>query len=150
MKDIEDQIAELNNEVKARLAPSAISGVGVFAMRDIKKGERVYCKPREFKKWYSIPYGRLNELRPEVKGLILERWASIINGSEFQSPNDDAWLVLFINHSDYPNYDVTTDSALRDVRRGEELTENYRRMVNAEKVYPFLTKRSLLKKVKVE
>ena len=135
---IEEQIIELNNEVKAKLAPSPIQGIGVFAIRDIKKGERAYCRPNGFKKWYSIPYERLSELRPEIKEVILERWPAIINKSQLQSPNDDAWLLLFMNHSDNANYDPKKDIALMDIKTGEEILENYKTMPNAKEVYKFL------------
>lgn len=134
----EEQITELNCTVKARLAPSKIHGVGVFAIMDIAKGQKAYCIPRIERKWFNIPYGSLTKLLPEIRGLVLERWPSIINGSMFQSPNDDAWLILFMNHSEEPNYDPKTDTTLKDIKKGEEITEDYRQMINHEKVYHFL------------
>ena len=135
---IEEQIEELNREVKCHIAPSSIHGIGVFALRDIKKGENMHCLPNDFRKWYAVPYLRLDELRPEVKELVLRRWPAIINGSSFLSPNDDVWMISFMNHSDTPTYDVNTDSALENISAGEEVVENYRTMRNAEKIYPFL------------
>ena len=41
--DIDQQIAELNNEEKCYIAPSLIQGIGVFALRDLKAGEKLYC-----------------------------------------------------------------------------------------------------------
>ena len=35
-----EQIMELSSTVKCKLAPSNIHGIGVFAIRDIKKGEK--------------------------------------------------------------------------------------------------------------
>ena len=133
---VQQQIIELNNEVKCTLAPSFIHGVGVFAMRDIPHGERCYCAPRMIPKFYNIPLGSLNKLFPEIKELILQRWASIVNGSMFCSPNDDAHLLMFVNHSTDSNYDVVSDTALRDIRKGEELFENYKMMENWERVRP--------------
>ena len=135
---ISEQIIQLNNEVMVKLAPSEIHGVGVFAIRDIKKGERMYCNPSFVRKFYNIPFSKLNKLRPEIKSLIIERWPSLINFPYFQSPNDDAWPVLFMNHSDEQNYDYTTDCAIRDIKKGEEITENYKLMKNYEKVCLFL------------
>lgn len=136
--DINEQIRELNEEVRCHLKPSPIHGIGVFALRDIKKGERCYCFPNQFRKWYNVPYEKLDELRPEIKAIILDRWPSIINKSMFQSPNDDVWLASFINHSDHFNYDQPSDLALRDITAGEEITENYRPMKGAEQIYSFL------------
>lgn len=133
-----EQAKEINDTVWCRLGPSKIHGVGVIALRDIKAGQKLYCFPRALGKFYSIPYDKLGMLLPEIRGLVLERWASIINGSHFTSPNDDAWLILFMNHSDNPNYDPKTDCALKDIAKGEEITEDYRPMKNAEKIFDFL------------
>lgn len=134
----QEQINELNSMVKVKLAPSHIHGVGIIAIRDIRKGEKVYCEPSKHLKLYSVPYGSLKKLFPEIRELIMQRWAGIINGSMFQSPNDDQWLVLFMNHSDNPNYNKLTDTALQDIKKGEEITSNYCVMDNADKAFPDL------------
>ena len=135
---IEEQIIELNNEVRCHIRPSNIAGIGVFALRDIKRGEKCFCFPNQFRKWYAVPYDRLTELRPEIKEIVLARWPAIINGSKFQSPNDDVWLLSFMNHSSIPNYSVDTDSALRDIMVGEELFEDYRTMRRYKEIYPWI------------
>ena len=135
----EQQIAELNTEVRCTLAPSQIHGVGVFSIRDIKRGERLYCLPNLAPKFYNIPFGSLSKLFPEIKELVLARWASVVNGSIFQSPNSDAGLLFFVNHSDEDyNYDVVSDTALRDIKKGEEILEDYKVMTNWEKVYDWI------------
>ena len=136
----EQQINELNTEVRCTLAPSQIHGVGVFSIRDIKKGERLYCTPNIIPKFYNIPFGSLNKLFPEIKELVLARWASVVNGSIFQSPNSDAGLLFFVNHSskDY-NYDTVSDMALKDIPAGSEILEDYTTMTNWEKVYKWIT-----------
>ena len=133
-----EQIDFLNETVKCRLAPSPVHGIGVFAMRDIKKGDTLHCFPKHPAQWFNIPFGSMSKLLPEVKELILQRWPSIVNGSAFISPNDMMWMVTFINHADDPNYDVGTDTALRDIRKGEEIFEDYRLMDNHGMVYPWL------------
>lgn len=135
----EEQIFELNSTIKCKLAPSKIHGIGVFAIMDIKKGQKLHCIPSFTPKWYKINYASLTGLLPEIRQLILERWPSIINGSHFLSPNDMGWLVTFINHSDTPNYDVDTDCALEDIKNGDEVTEDYRLMNRYEEIYQFLT-----------
>lgn len=107
---------------------------------DIAKGQRCYCIPRMQREWYSVSYSDLNKLFPEQRELIFQRWASIVNGSLFTSPNDDAWLILFMNFSPDPNYDILTDTAIKDIPKGTELTEDYRIMKNYEKVYPWIDK----------
>jgi len=134
----EEQIAELNSQVKCVIRPSPVHGVGVFAIRDILKGERVYCRPNLYRKWYKVAYSNFNKLFPEVREVIMGRWPSVINGSLFWSPVDDAAMILFMNHSEDSNYDNVTDTVSRDVKKGEELFENYKVMENWEKVWPFL------------
>ena len=140
MSKQDDEINELNSTVRCKLAPSNIHGIGVFTLRDVKKGEHLYCIPSLPPRWYSVPYGSLSKLFSEIKELILTRWPAIINGSHFVSPNDMTWLITFMNHSNDPNYDVDNDLALKDIKKGEEVVEDYRRMTNYEKVYPFLVK----------
>ena len=135
-----DQITELNNTVRCKLGVSKIEGVGVIAMRNIQKGERCYITPNVIPKFYNIPFGSLSKLLPEVKELVLQRWASIVNGSIFQSPNNDAGLLFFVNHSENPNYDVVSDTALKDIRAEEEVLEDYRAMQNWQLAYPDLEK----------
>ena len=138
MNKQELQIFTLNNEMKTKLAPSPIHGIGVFTMRSIKAGEKLHCIPSVNPQWYTLPYASLTKLFPEVRELILQRWPSVINGSAFLSPNDTQWLVTYINHDDSPNYDVATDTALKDIKVGEELTEDYRLMKNYEQIFPWL------------
>ena len=132
------QIAQLNDTVRCTLRPSRIEGIGVFAIQYIRKGERCNCTPNLIPKFYNLTFTQLDDLVPEVKELILARWASVVNQSLFMSPNDDAHLLMFMNHSEEPNYDVVTDTALKDIPRNTELLENYCVMENAEKVYPNL------------
>ena len=139
----EEQINYLNSTVKVKIGQSKIHGVGIIAIMDIKKGSKLYCFPEFYKRglrWFTVPYGSRNKFFPEVRDLILERWPSIINGSHFLSPNDMVWLITFMNHGEGEdvNYDVATDTAIKDISCGEEVLENYKRMENWEKVFPFI------------
>ena len=143
---IQKQINELNTTTKCRLASSKIHGVGVFTIVNVRKGEKLFCKPRSLvaRTFYSLPYENFDKLLPDVKELILDQYPSVINGGMFCSPND-VWLLSFMNHSENPNYDIPTDTALCDIALGEEVTEDYRTMPNWEKVYEFLKNNKLLK-----
>ena len=123
---------ELNTIVKATLQRSEVHGIGVFATRNIGKGELIYAD--RMPKVYTIPYGSFGKLFPEVRQTILERWPSVVNGSRFIYP--DARLVSFMNHSSVDNYDPMTDTALCDIIKGEEIFEDYKLMANWEKVWP--------------
>ncbi len=119
-------------DIKVKLAPSKIHGIGVFALKDIKKGEKLYCQ--EFSEWYSPK--EIENLELEIKQYILERWPSIINGSAFGYPFEIT--VCYMNHSDDPSYEAKTDLAIKDIPKDSEVFEDYRLMPNYEKVFPFL------------
>ena len=116
-------MCKLNEQVKLTLAPSPIHGIGVFAIRHIKEGEKMYCRGLPNDRWIKLD--SLKDLRPEVRKLILQRWPLAKEGGIFQSPHDDARLLSFMNHSNTPNYNKVNDTALRDIREGEEITEDY-------------------------
>lgn len=128
----EDTIAKLNSEIKATVGVSKIHGVGVIAIRPIRKGERVYANalPRIGK----IPPGSLGKLFPEVKKLILDRWPLVMAGEAIGI--HEVRLLSLMNHSSTPNYDPMTDEALCDIMEGEEVFEDYTKMPNYEKVWP--------------
>ena len=128
------QSRELNEYVKTRIAPSSVHGVGVFALRDIKQGEKLYTDMRP--KIYTLPYAEFNELNKEVREYLLERWPQVVNGSAFGFP--DTRIQAFMNHSDAPNYDAHTDVALTDIKAGEEIFEDYRVIEGWDKVFAFL------------
>lgn len=134
MSNYTRQIQELNTYVKTRLAPSKIHGVGVHALRDIPKGQKLYTDMMT--KLYNLPYKEFNNLFPTVRKLLLEQWPQIINGSAFAYPN--ARLQAYMNHSDDPNYDAVNDVTLRDIKSGEEITEDYRKIEGCGKLFPFL------------
>ena len=111
----------LNNSVWATLAPSKIRGIGVFAIRDIKKGTRLGLQGGSGE-WIKCD---LTKVVPEVRKLVCQRWPMEKDGYPFLSPNDDALMVSFINHSDKPCYNKYSDTASRDIKKGEEITVNY-------------------------
>ena len=130
----DEAIKLLNEIVKIRLAPSGVHGVGVFAMRDIKKGEKLYTDiiPHQF----DLPYSKFKKLNPDVRDLVLGQFPLIVDGSHFLYPV--AKMSAYLNHSDTPNYDGVNDAALKKIKAGEEVTEDYRLIPCFEKVYPWL------------
>lgn len=148
---IENAIKLLNEIVKVRIAPSKVHGVGVVAMRDLKKGEKLYLDAQF--QWLDVPYKKFKELRPEVRELILERWPLVIKGSHFVYP--DTRLQAYCNHSDFPNYDNKTDTTLTKIYAGEEITEDYKNIEGWETVYPWIKhdltqKKTLVNREKVK
>lgn len=128
----DQQIWALNSQIKAELGVSKIDGVGVIAVTNIGKGEKVYAD--KMPSIYTLSYGNFSKLFPYVRDVILKRWPSVVNGSKFIYP--DARLVSFMNHSSNPNYRPETDEASRDIKIGEEILEDYTKMPNWEKVWP--------------
>ena len=124
----------LNEVVKIRLAPSSIHGVGVFAMRDIKKGEKIYSDiiPHQF----DIPYKMLKRLDTEIRDIILGHFPLILGGSHFMYPVTK--MSAYLNHSEDANYDAVKDEALRPIKKGEEVTENYRLIPNYQRIFAWL------------
>ncbi len=110
---------ELNDTVWATLAPSKIHGIGVFAIREIPEGQKIYAQSFEHR-WL---HGSLEGVHPAIQQLIHQRWP--IRDRPFLSPNSDARLISFMNHADTPNYDASTDTALRVIHTGEEIVEDY-------------------------
>ena len=139
-KKIKQAIKLLNDIVKVRIAPSSIHGVGVFAMRDLKKGEQMELDA--IPHMFDVPYSKLGELNKEARELILSHWPNIINGSHFLYPVTK--MTAFLNHSESPNYDAQTDKMLKNVKKGEELFEDYTKIPNFEKVFPFLQKKNVV------
>jgi SET domain-containing protein len=134
LKKIKEAIIVLNDVVKVKLAPSSIHGIGVFALFDIKKGEKLYLDaiPHAF----DVPYREFKKLKKEIREQILSHWVNVINGSYFLYPVTK--MTAFLNHSDTPNVDAMKDEALIDIPKGTELTEDYRLIKNYHKVYTWL------------
>lgn len=125
-------IDKINSEIKATIGVSKISGVGVIALTDILKGQKVYAD--RMPQVLEFRYSALHQLFPYVKKVVLDRWPNIINGGKVIL--HDIHLLSLMNHSSDPNYDPIKDEALRDIKIGEEITENYKSMPNYEKIWP--------------
>lgn len=131
-----EAIEALNSTVNTRLAPSPIHGVGVFAIRDIKKGERMY--QNTIPNIFDLPYAKFSKLKPEIKDILLQFFPYKVAEPEatFWYPVNS--MQAYMNHSSEPNYNAQDDIALRKIKAGEEITEDYRKISGWEKVYPWL------------
>ena len=132
----ENAINELNARVKIRIAPSKIHSVGVFAMRDIKDGEKLYAQSVPLP--YKISPGNLGKLFPEVRELLLGEVPWISLGVAFPYPT--CIFQAYINYAPLGecNYDCINDTAVRDISKGEEITENYKVIQGWEVAHPWL------------
>lgn len=121
--------------VTVKLGPSKIDGVGVFAIKDMPKGTKLFADimPEVFK----LPYKMIKNNTPAyVHDSILGRWPLIKQDSAFVYP--DVRFVAYMNHSDDANYDAKNDVLLKDVVEGEEITEDYKKIEGWQDIFPFL------------
>ncbi len=108
------------------LKPSPIHGIGVFALRDIPAGTKVIWEYADVgiatlyeDEFAQLPTAIANEILNKtifVEGELLS----------FIDPNSVSNYRSYMNHSDTPNTDGIT--ATRDIKEGEEITEDYRAM----------------------
>lgn len=137
-----ESIEALNIIVNTRLAPSKIEGVGVFALRDFKKGEKMYqnVAPSIF----DVPYSKFNKLNRDVRKLILQffPFKTVKKDSIFWYPVNS--MQAYINHPisiKDANYDGDKDIALKSIKKGEEILQDYTVIPGYDIVYPWLAKK---------
>lgn len=119
-------IRSINYNTKTRLKPSTVcSGVGVFALIDIKKGEDIFLDISPdliFIKWELIQDNTVKDYLSTMcnsndKGIYLSRLPNEIN------------ISYYVNHSEQPNvfHDLENDRylAIRDIQAGEEILCKY-------------------------
>ncbi|NBU82327.1 MAG: hypothetical protein EBS55_11835, partial [Flavobacteriaceae bacterium] len=68
--DVEEVLNHLKNNIKTELRPSPIHGIGVFAVKDINKGENVFPVWENESGIYIIPNDRLHEIPTEIYRLL--------------------------------------------------------------------------------
>lgn len=116
-----------------KISVSDLHGVGLFAAEDIKEGEVVYT---------ASPLLDLNITQEQFDGLD-EREKAEIKYWGYWDELAEKWHVdfdmsKFINHSFQAtltqniDYETAYLVATRDIRRGEELTQNYLEFENLE------------------
>ncbi|MDO8628451.1 MAG: hypothetical protein Q7R56_01725 [Nanoarchaeota archaeon] len=113
----------LNEEIWCTIAPSPIHGIGVFAIRDIPEGTY-------FSKCSTLPsmiyphHGEEHGLHPAIQKIAWQRMdgGSIYNHTH---PNKQTDLRALMNHSNNSNSNGM--KTLRDIKCGEEVTEDYER-----------------------
>ena len=116
----------LTETVWLTLKPSPIAGIGVFALRDIPKGTKVIWQYDTIETEY-LTEQEFDALPVEINEEILHRTIFVKNEPlEFLNPNCVTDYRSYMNHSHTPNTDGIT--TLVAIRKGEELTEDYKTM----------------------
>jgi hypothetical protein len=113
--------------VFARIGLSRIHGVGVLAIRDIPAGVAVFRGESERVVWVSRAVVR--KLPAELRRLYTD--FAMVWGDRLGVPYTLNMLSVgwYLNHSEEPNVEADDDGrfhSLRRIRKGEELTADYR------------------------
>ena len=117
--------------VYARIGPSRIHGVGVRAVRDIPAGTLVFAGESERVVWKSR--AAVRRLPKPIRALYED--FGMVSGDRIGVPPSLNMLSVgwYVNHADRPNIEAGDDGrfrALRRIRKGEELTADYRTFVD--------------------
>ena len=137
MEIVEKVIKHLTNNIKTKLAISNIDGIGVFAIRDITKGEEVFTHWEGDSFMYAIPNERVSDIPKEVLELLDMYFINEECGFKvirlFKGMNFLFHGTSYCN-SAWPNKEDTnidiTGIALRDIKAGEEILEWYTKNID--------------------
>lgn len=115
--------------------------MGVVAIRDIPSGTLVFRGESERVAWVSR--AEVRKLPPAIRSLYED--FGMVSGERIGVPPTLNMLSVgwYVNHSDHPNVEADDDGrfhALRRIRKGEELTADYRTFVD--EALPFRPKRA--------
>jgi SET domain-containing protein len=116
------------------LKPSPVAGIGVFAVADIKKGQRNIFS-NDSSEWIKISKEEIETL-PQHSRAIVENYCLYDEGNyyvpEYGFKMVD--LVIFLNHADEPNIISINEGedfeALTDIKAGTELFIDYGTIVD--------------------
>lgn len=122
----EDESTTPHAGVVARLGQSRVHGVGVFAIRKIRRGTKVF--PGDLDEMIWVEKGELGRLPKKVQRLYKD--FSVLKNGRYGCPLSFNRLTpsWYLNESKAPNvrcdenYDFV---ALRNIKPGEELTADY-------------------------
>jgi len=113
-----------------RVRPSRLDGVGVFAIRNISKGIKVFEGVYE-QKWHRFHMSELQDLDQEILKMIDDFFViekdQTVSIPEFALNGID--ISFFMNHSNTPKCETIDNGytfvSLRKIKKGEELTVSY-------------------------
>ncbi len=127
---------ELSQETYVALKPSAVHGIGVFAIADIPKGCRDFFS-KNLGDWIKLPIADVEKL-PEHSRSLIETYC-LYDEENYFVPDYGFKvmdLVNYLNHSSLPNVISINDGeyfeALTDIAAGTELLINYDKIVAIE------------------
>lgn len=128
-----EPINYIKNHIKTELGISPIHGIGTFAIRSIKKGEKLFPRWEHRTGVFLATPEILNSLPEYSQEMIFK---SYVNNLEEQ--NGYYWFRLFkdcyfnlanpwrwVNASESNNVCSTTKKVVKDIQKGEEILSNY-------------------------
>ena len=122
-------LKELISNTFVTIKPSAIHGIGVFALVDIPQGCTTMFSKEEGE-WVELSFEEVEQLPGHSKALV-ENFCLFDEVKYFVPAHGFKALdvSLFLNHSDQPNIVSVNDGAyfetIRDIKKGEELFVDY-------------------------
>jgi SET domain-containing protein len=131
-KTVKKIIKDLEDNIYCRLRPSKIQGVGVFAIKKIPKGTKIFEGVRKIKFINISPkiIFQNKKINPAVKKMVKDFF--VIFEKELYLPNcslNKIDISFYVNHSENPNIaakDGEIFFAIRNIKKGEEITANYK------------------------
>lgn len=134
----------IQNKVVAQLRPSRISGIGVFALRDIPAGTFLFDKWEGESGYYLITEKELSSLPKALYRHIKDIFLYSPNfpkdtNTYVYLTSGCHWIYTtpyYFMNSNIESYSVDKDTleTIRDVKEGEELLSNYGRYERNKKV----------------
>lgn len=131
----EQLLHELKHDTWVMMKPSPIHGNGVFALREIPKGQRgIFSK--NIGEWLKVERSEVETL-PQHSIDLVENFC--LYDEEFYYIPDYGFKVMdivnFLNHSETPNIKSINDGedfeTLRTIQAGEELFIDYGEIVDS-------------------
>ena len=114
----------------AKLAPSNIHGIGLFAIRDISFGQKLFEQILDDNDYIFLKNEDLQIFDIEIQNLIKSLYILEEKGVWIQRTGlNHLDYSYYINHSDEPNLTYIQNKNYylpkRDIKKGEELTYDY-------------------------
>jgi len=123
----------LQRSIFSELAKSEIDGVGMIALKDIKKGEQVFPRWKGETGRFSISLKEFRSLPKYTRDMIIKSYENKLDSNEvwfllhkdgyFNLTNPFAYMNTAEENG---NVDSATGIALKDIKAGEELMGTYK------------------------
>lgn len=135
----EELLQELKHETFVALQPSAIHGIGVFAIADIPKGCRTIFS-KNTGGWITLSFEEAEQLPAHSREFIETYY--LYDEENYFIPDHGCKVMdmaSYLNHSSSPNIQSVNHGeyfeALRDIKAGEELLVDYGEIVEGVEEY---------------